>query len=285
MSTESAGKEILEDIRRVASSLGRRWVSRSEYKLHGRFSTFTVERTFLTWGKAVEAAGLAQFPRRTWQTGEKTPGGWNRISDEALREEFFRVHKALSKIPTINEFHHASKFSADVYAKRFGSWRKAVAHYLGPEAAGLSVARRQPSQASGVGLPATPSERPPIARGGGSGRRVFGAPLNFRELRHEPINEQGVVYLFGMIARELGFLVEGVATEFPDCDAKRRTRSGLYERVRIEFEFKTSNFREHGHDPSGCDLVVCWAHDWPDCPVEVLELKAAIQQLNRRGDS
>ncbi len=110
-------------------------------------------------------------------------------------------------------------------------------------------------------------------------RRMFGAPLNFRELRHVPINEQGVVYLFGMVARELGFLVEGVATEFPDCDAKRITKSGLYETVKIEFEYKAGNFRLHGHDPARCDLVVCWENDWPTCPVEVLELRSEIQKL------
>lgn len=110
-------------------------------------------------------------------------------------------------------------------------------------------------------------------------KRVFGRPLNFRELRHEPINEQGVVYLFGMVARELGFLVEGVAAEFPDCAAKRMTRGGLYEPVKIEFEFRASNFQQHGHDPSECDLIVCWENDWPACPIDVLELEEEIKRL------
>jgi hypothetical protein len=82
-----------------------------------------------------------------------------------------------------------------------------------------------------------------------------------------------------MVARELGFLVEGVATEFPDCNAKRLVRTGFYEQVRIEFEYRASNFRLHGHDPSVCDLVVCWISDWPSCPIEVLELREAIKQL------
>jgi len=82
-----------------------------------------------------------------------------------------------------------------------------------------------------------------------------------------------------MVARELGFLVEGVATEFPDCDAKRLTRTGLYQAVRIEFEFRSRNFREHGHDPAACDLIVCWEHDWTESPVEVLDLKREIAKL------
>lgn len=110
--------------------------------------------------------------------------------------------------------------------------------------------------------------------------RTFGPPLNFRELRYEPINEAGVIYLFGMVARELGFVVESIATGYPDCDAKRRTSRGLYEAVRIEFEFKASNFATHRHDPAGCDLIVCWEDDWPNCPVDVLELKDEIKKLS-----
>jgi len=115
----------------------------------------------------------------------------------------------------------------------------------------------------------------------GPGHREFGAPLNFRELRHEPVNEQGVVFLFGMVAREFDFVVESIQTGFPDCSAKRRRgKTGRYVGADIEFEFRSSDFRDHGHDPSQCDVIVCWEHDWPDCPVEVLELKSAIRQLD-----
>ena len=111
-------------------------------------------------------------------------------------------------------------------------------------------------------------------------KRVFGRPLNFRGLRHEPIDEQGVVFLFGMVAHELEFLVESVRTAFPDCRAKRLAKGGRYIELNIELEFRSSNFREHGHKAGECDLIVCWEHDWPDCPVEVLELKSAIRQLD-----
>src|SRR6266853_4736657 len=75
----------------------------------------------------------------------------------------------------------------------------------------------------------------------------FGDPINFRGLVHEPVNEMGVVFLFGMIARELGYVVEAVHTPFPDCDAKEKAPSGKWQRVRIEFEFESRNSRDHGH--------------------------------------
>ena len=33
-----------------------------------------------------------------------------------------------------------------------------------------------------------------------------------------------------------------------------------------------------------CDIIVCWEHDWKDCPptIEVIELKSMIEQLKLR---
>jgi hypothetical protein len=60
-----------------------------------------------------------------------------------------------------------------------------------------------------------------------------------------------------MVSYELGFLVEAIHTSYPDCEAKRciDQRRDRWQRVRIEFEHRSSNFAEHGHDPRGCDLI------------------------------
>jgi hypothetical protein len=55
-----------------------------------------------------------------------------------------------------------------------------------------------------------------------------------------------------------------------------------WRRIAIEFELRSSNFRVHGHNPRLCDLVVCWEHDWPACPVEVLELKSVMKRVGGR---
>ena len=73
--------------------------------------------------------------------------------------------------------------------------------------------------------------------------------------------------------------MESVQAGYPDCDGKRRIASGRWERVRIEFEFQSRNFRIHGHDPTLCDLIVCWEHNWEECPLEVLELRKEISSL------
>jgi hypothetical protein len=115
------------------------------------------------------------------------------------------------------------------------------------------------------------------------GRPTYGNPIDFRGLRHEPVNEQGVVFLFGMVARELGYMVEGVQTGYPDCEAKRQVEGGRWQSVRIEFEFESRNFN---HPPDGCDVIVCWRHNWPQCPehIEVVELSSVIKTLAKSDD-
>jgi hypothetical protein len=110
--------------------------------------------------------------------------------------------------------------------------------------------------------------------------RLMGPALNFRGFLHEPISEQGVVFLFGMVAKELGFIVESVSTGFPDCTAKREVERNRFKSVSIEFEFQSRNFLIHGHEVSGCNLIVCWEHNWPECPLEVIELRKRIRDLS-----
>ena len=117
-------------------------------------------------------------------------------------------------------------------------------------------------------------------------RLTYGNPIDFRGLRHEPVNEQGVVLLFGMLAKQLGYLVESVQMGFPDCEAKRQIGPERWQRVNIEFEFESRNFRDHGHPLTGCDVIVCWRHNWPECPknIEVVELSKVIKSLAGAAD-
>ena len=40
----------------------------------------------------------------------------------------------------------------------------------------------------------------------------------------------------------------------------------------------SGNFLRHAHEPTGCDLIVCWEHNWPESPLEVVELKGAVMR-------
>ena len=68
-------------------------------------------------------------------------------------------------------------------------------------------------------------------------------------LAHEPVNEAGVLYLFGMVAYRLGFVVTRVQSEFPDCEALREIEPGRWQRLLIELEFESRNF-------PGCTVTI-----------------------------
>jgi hypothetical protein len=137
---------------------------------------------------------------------------------------------------------------------------------------------------------------PPAPKGGAAGmheRLAFrpgsapplGEPLGFRGLQYAPSTEAGVIYLLGLLGPETGLAVENIGSAFPDCRAARRLRDGTWRPVAVEFELRSSNFKAHGHDPKNCDLIVCWEHDWPACPLEVLELKTLVAKAIEQGRS
>ena len=109
-------------------------------------------------------------------------------------------------------------------------------------------------------------------------RSIVGDPLNFEGLIYGPLNENGVIFLFSKVHDKLGINIEAIQPGFPDAKGRRKVRKG-WEDIWIEFEFKSSNFKVHGHDPKGCDAIICWEHDWKECPIEVIELKSKIEEL------
>ena len=124
----------------------------------------------------------------------------------------------------------------------------------------------------------------PSGRGQSSGQAereppvIYGAPLKLAAMAHAPTNEGGVLFLFGVLAQRLGFRIERVQTGFPDCEAKREVRPGMWKHSKVELEFESRNFKDHRHDPKGCDVIVCWVHNWPECPrgIEVIELSRYV---------
>jgi hypothetical protein len=113
---------------------------------------------------------------------------------------------------------------------------------------------------------------------------VYGEPLGLAAMAHAPTNELGVLFLFGIVAADLGFRVERLQAAFPDCEAKREVAPGKWELVFIELEIYSRNFKLHRHNPRGCHAIVCWKHNWPDCPewLEVIELSKVVKRLGDR---
>ena len=112
----------------------------------------------------------------------------------------------------------------------------------------------------------------------GNRKRVFGDKVQFKSLSCAPVNELGVVYLFGVLHETFDFRIESIQAGFPDCIARRQIAPNRWEEVRIEFEYESRSFSAHGHDPNGVDVIVCWRHNWKECPkeIEVIELSTLL---------
>lgn len=183
----------------------------------------------------------------------------NMASRRQIADAIAAVARTLGRVPTLVEFLPRGRISRHEILQQFATWNDAV------EAAELEPRPRK-----------TARRRKQLR--GTHERIAYGNPINLHSLRHEPLNEQGVVLLFGILARDLGFVVEAIQTSFPDCEAKRQISPNRWERLRIEFEFESRNFEAHGHPVDGCDVIVCWRHNWPECParLEVIELSSVV---------
>lgn len=281
--------EILEAIKNTAEALGHP-PSRAEFKAQSGLTEHRVLKHFPTWTDAVRAAGLQPNLSHV------------RIDDEALLKDWAEVVRRCRRIPTMAEYRHGGRvYSADVFKKHFGPWSgipdKFREHFhTNPEYTDVLALLPGPAIQSAKGT-ADVQTNSSLDRGGSDPtlknrhskldhRPTYGNPLRFRGLRHEPTNEQGVVFLFGTVAYEMGYLVEAVQEGFPDCEAKRKIGPGKWQRVRIEFEYESRSFRDHGHPPDGCDIIVCWRHNWSECPphLEVVELSSRIKSLPTSED-
>ena len=272
-------KHIIEAIASLARKLGRA-PSHAEFIARTGISAHSVLRCFECWNDAVRAVGLR-------------PNTLNvKTEDRALLEDWGRQVRRNRGIPTLHGYSRKGRYAPCTLERRFGPWSKI------PEAF-REFAKGKPEWADVMALLPAPKplfpkpettpegkwDSAPSAPPGKvqhaplPGRPAYGNPTNFPALRHEPVNEQGVVLLFGMLAKELGFLVEAVQKGFPDCEAKRQIGPERWQRVNIEFEFESRNFHGHRHPLHGCDLIVCWRHNWPECPkhIEVLELSSVVK--------
>lgn len=82
-------------------------------------------------------------------------------------------------------------------------------------------------------------------------------------------NELGVIVVFAQMCEQYGWKIVSIQASFPDAIIESTAGRTL----RVEFEYQSSNFLAHNHDPRACDIVICWEHDCTDIILPVFELK------------
>ena len=221
------------------------------------------------------------------ESGLERRGGGPPVALELLFKDWAVLARRVGRVPSMTEYETQGKYSLRPLLTRFGTWtqvpygllqyakRAGLESEWGDVLGLIGAPRPDPWVAARTyRLPTSPPTRPKVLKD----RPMYGPPLMPTYLAHGPINEAGVVYLFGMLAGQLGFVVTRVQTEFPDCEAMRQVEQDRWQRVRIEFEYESRNFLRHLHDVRDCDVIVCWLHNWPECPLDVVELSAVVRE-------
>lgn len=254
--------ECVAELKRVASQLGRDYISREEFKENSRLNPVTPCRKFGSWPAALAAADL-----------RLSPNVRSEVPFELLANDFLKTSLEVGRVPSLVQVVRRSEHGRYLFSEKQGGYpafkAKAVSYLLASGTELPDFLRAIPK--AEACLPASPIRA-----------HEKGRTLGFRAFAHEPTYEQEVVGLFASVAEELGFDITCMREEFPDCETLRRVPGPRkrYRKCLIEFELRSSDFLRHAHPVAGCDLVVCWLHDWNECPIEVLELRSALRGLS-----
>jgi hypothetical protein len=290
--------EILKAIRSCAKKLNRK-PTRDDLRRRTKINWDMIRKHFGGMKEAMELAGL-----------EATGSGFPQ-TEATLLKDWAMVARKLEKLPSVNDYRSTGRFSDGPFFSRYGRWTRVPETFrrfagrakLEAEWADVLAMIRtrtkgespaEPSRFSGTrfhGDTIGGSKRrgPKFGEPGLRGPRrkqdifqyrpLYGPLMNLPEMVHEPLNELGVVFAFGLVARQLGFSVLRFQSAFPDCEALREVVKGQLQRMKLEFEFESRNFLRHGHRIDGCDGIVCWKHNWKECPLEVIELRKVFHRL------
>ena len=229
-----------------------------------------IRKNFVSYREALAQSGLE---RR----------GTYRLDLGSLFADWAGVVRELGKVPTLGEFEIHAKYSCRPLLRHYGGWGHVPAGML-------EYAREEGLETAWKDVLDVVAEHVENTQGkpGSTGRTasrftrlrrmiegpVYGPPMMMTAspLVYAPTNEAGVMVLFGAVAREQGFAITRVQAAFPDCEAMREIEPDKWQPQKLEVEYESRNFLLHLHPVDGCDGIICWKHNWPECPLEVLEL-------------
>ena len=279
-------RQVLAGLKRCAKKLGRTPTYSQIWRMT-KISKYLINMYFGSLAGAFSEAGIT------------ARGVGHRLDTVTLLEDWAHLARKLGRPPSFMEYRRAGQFGANSFINRCGAWSRVGERFRAAIKESkresewddvLKIIARWEGQTTAEGRRKMerrrPSERqmhdePQPRRKFKLDRPIYGPPSKLAGLRNEPTNEAGVMYVFGRLAEKLGFEVERIQSAFPDCEALREVAAGKWQRAWIEFELYSRNFLDHQHDPKGCDIIVCWVHNWPECPeeIEVIELRRIVRGM------
>jgi hypothetical protein len=258
-------QRILDSLAAIARGADRP-PSRSEFLSLSGISEHSVLQFFPSWNAALRAAGLQPYTLNLRLEDRELLEDWGHAVRRNHKIPTRRVYRHLGKFDTrtferrfgpwsqlpqvFRNFAKSKPEWADVLAllptpapkpspKRVPTSppnsapspasHSAVAQALLPVRLSPSNKNSAPNRQPPPTPPPAKLRYPPL-----DGRPTYGQPMDFRGLRHEPVNEQGVVLLFGMVAKEL-------ATPSKPCNPASRTAKPSARSPRIAGSASISN--------------------------------------------
>lgn len=265
-------EEIIAAVKECAARLGRA-PGADEFRLTMSVRRHLIRKYFSTYTQLLTECGLERH------------GSGKALTLESIFRDWAGVVRSMGKIPTTADYDRHGAHSYRPFLTRYRHWREVPAGmlaYMVEKDLGsewqdvqkiIADHLRMPlEEATKYKLPSEATFRPRIM----TDRPIYGLPLLQGPLTFAPTNEAGVLAAFACHARELGFTILRLQAAFPDCEALREVGPNKGQRVLIELEYESRNFLEHLHSITGCDLIVCWIHNWPECPLEVIELSKVL---------
>jgi Homing endonuclease associated repeat len=271
-------EELIAAMKECAASLGH-VPSMAEFRKATAVGKGLIRKYFGTFKRLLEASSL------------EARGSGHVVEMKDLFADWAGIVERLKKSPTLADYEMCSKYSPRPLVRRFGFWVNVPAGMLeyarkeGLEGQWEEVVKvvRAEQEAEGREAPTSEPRRPARKQRVLDDRPIYGLPM-FAPFSFAPTNEQGVLFVFGGVAHELGFSITRIQTGFPDVEAMREVGPNKCQRVTLEAEYESKNYLLHMHPLDGCDGIVCWIHNWPECPLEVIELRKVIKDRPGRKE-
>ena len=269
-------EEVIAAVTECAAKLGHA-PSMAEFRKATTIGKGHVRKHFGTFRQLLEASGL------------EARGSGHMVEMKALFADWAGVVRLVKRCPTLADYELHSKYSPRPLVRRFGYWANVPGGMLeyarkeGLESEWEDVLEMVTAEVKAEGKEVQTSEPRRAKRRAQvmHDRPIYGQPM-FAPFSFAPTNEQGVLFVFGGVAHELGLCVTRIQMQFPDIEAMREVGPNRCQPVHLEAEYESKNFLLHMHPLDGCDGIVCWIHNWPECPLEVIELRKVVEELRRK---
>ncbi len=175
------------------------------------------------------------------------------ISREELVDEFIKVANKLMKIPSNNEFRINSKYSWTPYKTKWGGFKIAV-DYITANYKDKFEFELESSQKKN--------------------KKNKNMPLNYDcNMLYEPSNEYETIALFVILSQKLGFKIKHIQSDFPDA----LLINDKNEEIEAEFEYLSSNYKQHCHPLNFNGIVICWRNDLDLKNINTISLESFIK--------